>query len=118
MFLTVTAVKAAPTNEEMWQTIQEQQRVIDELKQQLDATAEAVESGSGTSGSSWADKTQLGGYGELHYRAGDGTDQADFHRYVLYIGHDYSDTIHFFSEFEWIAFIRGLSRACSWSSVL
>ena len=100
MFLTVTAVKAAPTAEEMWQTIQEQQRVIDELKQQLDATAEAVESGSGTSGSSWADKTQVGGYGELHYRAGDGTDQADFHRFVLYFGHDFSDTLHFFSEVE------------------
>ncbi len=100
MFLTVSAANAAPTAEEMWQTIQEQQKVIEQLQEQLDVTAEAVESGSGSSGSSWADKTHLGGYGELHYRAGDGTDQADFHRYVLYIGHDYSDTIHFFSEFE------------------
>ena len=98
MFLTVAAANAAPTAEEMWQTIQEQQKVIEQLQEQLDVTAEAVETGSG--GSSWADKTQLGGYGELHYRAGDGTDQADFHRFVLYIGHDYSDDIHFFSEFE------------------
>ena len=35
MFLTVTVASAAPTAEEMWQTIQEQQKVIDELKQQL-----------------------------------------------------------------------------------
>ena len=99
MFFTVSAANAAPTAEEMWQTIQEQQKVIEELQEQLDATAEAVESGAGST-SSWADKTQMGGYGELHYRFGDGTDQADFHRYVLYIGHDYSDSIHFFSEWE------------------
>ena len=100
MSLAVPTAEAAPTAEEMWQTIQEQQRVIEELKQQLDATAEAVESGSGSSGSSWADSTQLGGYGELHYRTGDGTDQIDFHRFVLYFGHDFSDNIHFFSEVE------------------
>ena len=100
MFLTVSAANAAPTAEEMWQTIQDQQKVIEQLQEQLDATAEAVETGSGSSGSSWADKTQLGGYGELHYKAGDGTDQADFHRFVLYIGHEFSDSIHFFSEFE------------------
>ena len=99
MFFTVSAANAAPTAEEMWQTIQEQQKVIEELQEQLDATAEAVESGAGST-SSWADKTQMGGYGEPHYRFGDGTDQADFHRYVLYIGHDYSDSIHFFSEWE------------------
>ena len=100
ILLTVTAANAAPTAEEMWQTIQDQQKVIEQLQEQLDATAEAVETGSGSSGSSWADKTQLGGYGELHYKAGDGTDQADFHRFVLYIGHEFSDSIHFFSEFE------------------
>ena len=98
--LTVTAANAAPTAEEMWQTIQDQQKVIEQLQEQLDVTAEAVESGGGSSGSSWADKTYMGGYGELHYKAGDGTDQADFHRFVLYIGHDYTDNIHFFSEFE------------------
>ena len=47
MFFTVSAAKAAPTAEEMWQTIQEQQKVIEELQEQLDATAEAVESGAG-----------------------------------------------------------------------
>ena len=100
MFFAVSAAKAAPTAEEMWQTIQEQQKVIEELQEQLDATAEAVESGAGGATGNWADKTQMGGYGELHYKFGDGTDQVDFHRYVLYIGHDYTDNIHFFSEWE------------------
>ena len=59
-----TAVNAAPTNEEMWQTIQEQQKVIEQLQEQIEATAEAVETGDGGGGASWADQTYIGGYGE------------------------------------------------------
>ena len=98
----------------MWQTIQEQQKVIEQLQQKLgetadeveataeavEATAEAVESGSAGGGASWADDTYVGGYGELHYRGGDGTDTIDFHRFVLYFGHDFNDRVHFFSEVE------------------
>ena len=101
------AAYAAPTAEEMWRTIQDQQKVIEQLQKKLgetaeevEATVEAIESGAGSSGSSWADKTYIGGYGENHYRGGDGTDQIDFHRYVLYIGSDFTDKIHFFSEWE------------------
>ena len=94
-----TAVNAAPSSEEMWQTIQEQQKVIEQLQEQIDATAEAVETGDG-GGASWADQTYIGGYGELHYRGGDGTDNVDFHRFVLYFGHDFNDRVHYFSEVE------------------
>ena len=49
-------------------------------------------------------ETTIGGYGELHYNNLDknGTDftELDFHRFVLEIGHDFSDTIRFFSEVE------------------
>ena len=55
MFFTVSAAKAAPTAEEMWQTIQEQQKVIEELQEQLDATAEAVESGAGGATTAYVD---------------------------------------------------------------
>lgn len=54
----------------------------------------------------WADKTTLGGYGELHYNnlSGKGTaadkDQIDFHRFVLFFGHEFTDSIRFFSELE------------------
>ncbi len=104
--LFVISVKAAPTAEEMWQTIQEQQKVIEQLQQKLGETAEEVEATveaieSGVGGASWADKTQIGGYGELHYNKKEaGNDEIDFHRFVLYFGHDFSDTIHFFSELE------------------
>ncbi|PCI18822.1 MAG: porin, partial [Piscirickettsiaceae bacterium] len=54
----------------------------------------------------WADKTALGGYGELHYNnlSGKGgasdKDEVDFHRFVLFFGHEFNDNIRFFSELE------------------
>jgi hypothetical protein len=49
-------------------------------------------------------RTSIGGYGELHYNnvrsdAGD-SDEIDFHRFVLFFGHEFTDRIRFFSEFE------------------
>ena len=35
-----TAVNAAPSSEEMWQTIQEQQKVIEQLQEQIDGYTE------------------------------------------------------------------------------
>ena len=111
-----------PTAEEMWKIIQSQQKEIEALKRQQQTTEQkataadekaeaavvAVESGAGgsTAGSSWADRTQIGGYGELHYNNIDASDPAndnkeiDFHRFVLYAGHQFTDDIRFFSEFE------------------
>lgn len=121
-----------PSMEEMWEIIQQQQQVIAELKARLDdtdqrvavneekteETAEEVEAAAeafetvqaSTRGSSWADRTSVGGYGELHYNnlsddndtvAGDNSlDQVDFHRFVLYFGHEFTDNIRFFSELE------------------
>lgn len=51
-----------------------------------------------------ADRTTIGGYGELHYnRFGGGAtvqDEVDFHRFVLYFGHRFNDWISFKSELE------------------
>lgn len=76
------------------------QNQINDLKSRLDATSEMVESAGSKS------KTQIGGYGELHYNnlngkggASDKT-ELDFHRFVLFFGHEFSDSIRFFSEFE------------------
>jgi len=121
-----------PSLEEMWETIQQQQKLIAELKARLDdtdqrvtaneakveeateeveAAAEAFETAQTSGGgSSWADRTTVGGYGELHYNnlndnndtvSGDNSlDRVDFHRFVLYFGHDFNDSIRFFSELE------------------
>jgi hypothetical protein len=49
-------------------------------------------------------RTTIGGYGELHYNNFDSDsgmeDQIDFHRFVLYFGHEFNDRIRFFSEVE------------------
>ena len=106
-----------PSNAELWQLLQKQQGVIDEqqaeiaqLSERLEATGEAfdsIQAGGGDSGSSWYDRTTIGGYGELHYnnlenrRSGGGDKELiDFHRFVLFFGHEFNESIRFFSELE------------------
>ncbi len=69
------------------------------LQNQLNALADRVESGPSET------DTQIGGYGELHYNnTGDGSGQRkkelDFHRFVLFVNHQFNSDIRFFSEFE------------------
>lgn len=124
---TMASVAASPTPsmEEMWAIIQQQQAEIAQLKAQIastnqevkqttskvEATATAVEQGMVTGGeslaSSWADRTRIGSYGEMHYNnledkndTGDDKDELDFHRFVLFLGHDFTDTTRMFSEVE------------------
>ena len=46
--------------------------------------------------------TTLGGYGELHYNEPDGSrkGQLDFHRFVIYLGHEFNEQISFRAEVE------------------
>ncbi len=115
----------APTMEEMWRIIQAQQAEIERLKanqtttekkveatekkvaasdKKIEATADAVEQvASGPAGkiAQWAEKTSIGGYGEHHFNHfKDKDDQVDAHRFVVYVGHAFSDTVRFFSEVE------------------
>lgn len=65
------------------------------------ATEEAVKTASFNT-----NKTSIGGYGELHYNNLEGQngaadkDEIDFHRFVLFFGHEFNDELRFFSEFE------------------
>ncbi|HEX2139883.1 MAG TPA: porin [Woeseiaceae bacterium] len=121
------AAQDAPASvEELWEIVQRQQAEIDALKQQLGATREEVaeasekvtateaqleatgdylESFEGGNAGALAGLS-LGGYGELHYNNLDADDPAedleriDFHRFVLFLGHEFSERIHFFSELE------------------
>ncbi len=112
-----------PTLEEVWEIVQRQQAEIDALRGELadarqgiastdqkvaeseariEATGDVVE--SMVSVASAPSKTTIGGYGELHYNnvsadSGDSKD-IDFHRFVLFFGHEYSDRVRFFSELE------------------
>jgi hypothetical protein len=121
--LAASAETKPPTVEELWKIIQAQQAEIEALKRQqqntelkasaatekaatadqkAEAAAVAVEeskTGAGA-GSSWADRTKLGGYGELHYNNLDSKEEVDFDRFVLSVSHEFTDTIRLFSEVE------------------
>jgi len=102
-----------PSQEEMWRIIQEQQREIETLKKNMKSTEEKAEAAvevaeqsqqtvAGTA--SWAEKTKIGGYGELHYENLDTDDgrkkEIDFARFVLFFGHQFTDRLRFWSELE------------------
>ncbi|TGD72138.1 porin [Mangrovimicrobium sediminis] len=118
------AQAATPTPEEMWEIIQKQQAQIEALEKKLadadrrleqtdvkvEATADMVEeqvaAGAGGSGG-LGNKTTLGGYAELHYNnldnnrdGGNDKDQLDLHRFVLFLGHEFSEKTRFYSELE------------------
>ncbi|MBI2993880.1 MAG: porin [Gammaproteobacteria bacterium] len=55
-------------------------------------------------------RTSIGGYGELHYNnlnddedaigGDDSLSRADFHRFIIYLAHEFNDRMRFFSELE------------------
>ncbi|TAJ92579.1 MAG: porin [Gammaproteobacteria bacterium] len=55
-------------------------------------------------------RTVLGGYGELHYNnltdsndtvgGDDSVERTDYHRFILFVGHNFTDDLRFFSELE------------------
>jgi hypothetical protein len=118
LLVAAPAWSETPDIEEIWKIVQQQQLEIDELKQrlavadaqlaaadqQLEATGDYLDALS-LSGEQQP-STQIGGYGEVHYNnlnADDGTndlDEIDFHRFVLFFGHAFSDRVRFFSEIE------------------
>lgn len=121
-----------PTLDEMWLLVQAQQKEIKALKAALQETrgqigiakrAEAkniaaAEPEAATpdvdipvtpapvSPPTWAERTQVGGYGEVHYNrtrndeSGSDLDQVDVHRFVLFFGHEFNDWLRFNSELE------------------
>ena len=110
------AADEMPSRAEMWKMIQTQQQQIKTLqtgqtvtKEQVEKTEKKVQkveqiANAGTFGDSnnnfgWWNNTSLGGYGELHYNGGD-KDEIDFHRFVLFVGHEFNDRLRFMSEIE------------------
>jgi len=121
--LASTAQAAAPSLEEMWELVQKQQAEIAQLKSQLSETeqrvaqteekteatfaaVEEVSAGPVAKLAEWAEKTTIGGYGEVHYNnltsdnSDNSKDEFDLHRFVLFFGHQFNDDLRFFSELE------------------
>jgi len=117
LIVTAPVLAQTPNIDEIWSIVQQQQKEIDQLKAQLSgANAELAEANRQIEATGdflesvampeQASATTIGGYGELHYNnlnADDSSrdvDEIDFHRFVLFFGHEFSDRINFFSELE------------------
>jgi hypothetical protein len=124
--MSVSAAEPAPDNldlQTMWELLQAQQAEIAALRAELETTRGEVaatrdqvvvtEEQIGLTADYLAEvqadrespATRIGGYGELHYNnlesdADTDFKQADFHRFVLFFGHEFNDRLRFFSEFE------------------
>jgi len=117
------AQDAVPTVEELWAIIQQQRAELAALRTEVreareqsasatsevervdakvEATGDFIESFAASGAAQ--DDTAIGAYGELHYnRAESDTgdrEEIDFHRFVLFFGHEFTDRIGFFSELE------------------
>lgn len=109
---------AQDINAELLLKLDSLQQQIDELKLQLaqtqtqtvetdakvEAVAEVIE--SATPLAAEKKRTTIGGYGELHYNNISAVDPSrdnkaiDFHRFVLFFGHEFNDKARFYSELE------------------
>lgn len=85
---------AAPTLEEKLEIMQQE---IEELK------AQSKNSSSATAGHGMSGSTTIGGYGEAvynNYKDGSKKNEADFKRFIVFLGHKFSDRVKLFSELE------------------
>ncbi|MFT5130093.1 MAG: hypothetical protein ACI8W8_003722, partial [Rhodothermales bacterium] len=115
------AQDALPSPQEMWRIIQQQSKqiqalqshvqaltgTVDDTNAKVEAVADIAETGGAGPLGRIASATTIGGYGELHLsKLNDGhatdkdSDQIDFHRFVLFIGHEFAPGLRFFSEIE------------------
>lgn len=120
------AEESAPTLKELYSLLKAQQAEIQALKKQLAenqntsaqalAVAEDVdekielvasETEAAIDKDSSLSKTRIGGYGELHYNfltnqlsGGDDIKTVDFHRFVTFFSHQFTDRIAFVAELE------------------
>lgn len=98
------------TLEELKSLILKQQKQIEDLRsrvksneQKVEATGEILDK-SATNAEvdipASTSKTHVGGYGELHYNNLDSKNEIDFHRFVLFFDHEFSDKLRLYSELE------------------
>ena len=115
----VSVMANTPTNEEIMQMMKEMKEEIAELRKENESLKGEVEDVAGSvedvavatdeaikAQVKLSNKTTIGGYGELHYnnlrdQKGDShKDEMDFHRFVLFVNHEFNDRLRFVSEVE------------------
>lgn len=123
VWLPVHAQEQSPTIEELWTIVQQQQAELEALRAEVRDANERAAEATGRAAATDAkveatadfidnimadgsvrDATSIGGYGELHYNQVDSDsaddEEIDFHRFVLFFGHEFTDRVRFFSELE------------------
>ncbi|MDO7710842.1 MAG: OprO/OprP family phosphate-selective porin [Pseudomonadota bacterium] len=90
-------------NETLKVKVDQTEQTANSAHEAVEAVAEATESAVKSVSAS---KTTIGGYGELHYNnledqnGSADKDEIDFHRFVLFFGHEFNDRLRLFSELE------------------
>lgn len=79
--------------------LEENRQQVEDTQSRLEATADMVEASLRLVPLA-SDRTRIGGYGELHYNNLDEGNKIDFHRFVLFTSHEFTDKLHFYSELE------------------
>lgn len=91
-------------NQRLQQQIQKTQATAEAASVAAESVATSMESVEKVA--DFVDRSEIGGYGELHYNNLNGSggasdkDEIDFHRFVLFFSHQFTDDIRFFSEIE------------------
>lgn len=92
--LVVMAEDTAPSLENLAAQLKVQQA-------QIEALSAEIEKKESSAGGEWFKNTTVGGYGEANFSHLDGKDDIyDGYRFVLYLGHQFSDTVRLHSELE------------------
>lgn len=100
---------ASDETAELRKIIEQQQKILQDLEKRLDETEKRVEITADVVEESVTETqsaTTIGGYGELHYnnitdnKSGNDKKAIDFHRFVLFVGHEFTENTRFFSEIE------------------
>jgi len=106
-----TAMLAVLSNSNLALAETDKQR-IKALEQKVDALIEMVESNSTETKEN---KVHIGGYGEMHFNQIKDEDKEfrgiDFHRLVVFLGYDFSDSARFVSELEVEHAVSSASKA-------
>jgi len=106
--LTLSASQAASNDEfnQLLAKVNSQSHQIADLEEKIELIADMNDQeDDGHSDQGSGSQTSIGGYGELHYnnlnnQNGDDKKEMDLHRAILFVGHDFSDKIRFWSELE------------------
>jgi len=78
-----------------------------QTEQKIEATGAQIDRMAGSQGGTAKAASTIGGYGELHLNrlknqkpGGTDKDEIDFHRFVLFVGHEFNQHVRLFSELE------------------